>query len=134
VEAVRDSNLNVGGNVLESNGHVVDRARRRADQSVDDVEADRRRRSGRCADLRPSRSATCMSAMRFACASLVNGTQGSGRRGRGRRERREHEAGDRRGQGRDRADPAGPPAGVRIVPFYDRSTLIEQSSTRCGAR
>jgi hypothetical protein len=48
-----------------------------------------------------------------------------GRRHRGAL-RRQHAGGDRRGQSPDRADPPGLPS-VTIVPFYDRSELIQRA-------
>ena len=64
VSAVRDSNLNVGGNVLEVERRLADRARRRADRVRRRHQADRRRRRRTACRSTSSRSRTCRSATR----------------------------------------------------------------------
>ena len=127
VAAVRDSNVNVGGNVLESNGAWLivrgvglDRIGRRH-------QAHRHRRVERRAGLR--RAGRRRAGRRRVPGRVAGqGHEGSGRRRRGRAHRREHEgrSSTRSRRGSRRSQP-GLPAGVTIVPFYDRSELIEQA-------
>src|SRR6266571_2961480 len=127
VAAVRDSNLNVGGNVLDSNGAWLIVRGVGLVQSVDDVKQIVVGASGgvpifveQVADVHLGEA--------FRVASLVNGT-------------REAVGGvvvARSGVNTKQLIDAvktriaqiqpGLPADVRIVPFYDRSALIEQVS------
>src|SRR5438093_11868201 len=127
VAAVRDSNLNVGGNVLGSNGAWLIVRGVGLVQSVDDVKQIAVGASGgvpifveQVADVHLGEA--------FRVASLVNGT-------------REAVGGvvvARSGvntkhvidavKGRIAQIQPGLPADVRLVPFYDRSALIEQVS------
>ena len=127
VAAVRDSNLNVGGNVLESNGAwlivrgvgLIAVGRRR--------QADRRSARRTACRSTSSRWPTCRSATRFAWP-------------RSSRAREEAVGGvvvARTGVNTKEVIDAvkariaqiapGLPPGVTIVPFYDRSDLIEQA-------
>src|SRR5947208_220414 len=127
VAAVRDSNLNVGGNVLDSNGAWLIVRGVGLIQSVEDVKQIAVGASGgvpifveQVADVHLGEA--------FRVASLVNGT-------------RESVGGvvvARSGVNTKQVIDAvktriaqiqpGLPADVRIVPFYDRSALIEQAS------
>jgi Cu(I)/Ag(I) efflux system membrane protein CusA/SilA len=126
VAAVRDSNLNVGGNVLESNGAWLIVRGVGLIASVDDV---KRIVAGASngVPVYVEQVADVKIGDAFRVASLVKGT---------------HEAVGgvvvaRSGvntksvidaiKARIAQIQPGLPAGVKIVPFYDRSTLIEQS-------
>ena len=66
VAAVRDSNVNVGGNVLECERRVADRARRRPDRVGRRRQEDRRRRVERRAGVRRAGRRRAASATPFA--------------------------------------------------------------------
>ena len=124
---MRDSNVNVGGNVLESNGAWLIVRGVGLIASVDDVEADRRRRVERRAGLRRA------GGRRADRRRLPRGVAGQGHatkrsaasssRAPASTPRRSSTPSRRASR---RFEPGLPP-GVTIVPFYDRSTLIEQA-------
>ena len=117
VSAVRASNLNVGGNVLESNGAWLIVRGVGLIASVDDVKrivvggVERRPDLRRAGGERPDRR-------RVPRRVAREGHAGSGRRRRRRAHRRQHEGRHRRGEGAHRADRAGPAAGR-----HDRAVL-----------
>ena len=107
---------------------LADRSRRRADR------IGRRRRSGSSigasngVPVYVEQVADVQIGDAFRVASLVKGTQEAVGGVVVARTGVNTQDGHRRGQGADRADPAGPARrACTIVPFYDRSTLIEQS-------
>lgn len=126
VTAVRDSNLNVGGNVLESNGAWLIVRGVGLIQSVDDV-----RRivigSSNGVPVYVEQVASVQVGNAFRVASLVKGTQEAvggvvvARTGVNTKDVIDAV------KARITQIQPGLPSGVRIVPFYDRSDLIEQS-------
>ncbi len=127
VAAVRDSNLNVGGNVLESNGAWLIVRGVGLIASVDDVKRIVVGAFERRADLRRADRGRSRRRLRFAWRHSS-------------RARRKPSAGSSWLGPASTRKPVidavkariaqiqpGLPAGVTIVPFYDRSTLIEQS-------
>ena len=127
VAAVRDSNLNVGGNVLDSNGAWVIVRGVGLIQSVDDVKQIVIGASGgvpiyveQVADVRVGDA--------FRVASLVKGTKEAvggvvvARTGVNTKQVIDAV------KARMAQIQPGLPAGVTIVPFYDRSELIEQAA------
>ena len=126
VDAVMRSNRNVGGNVVESSGtwtvvrglgliegHRGPRAcrHRRRERRADLPSADRRRQDRRCLSRRGARE----------------GKRGGCRWGRRGALRRQHVDVIARVKEKISALQPGLPRGVTIVPFYDRSALIERA-------
>ena len=127
VAAVRDSNVNVGGNVLESNGAwlivrgvglIAFRRRREARSSS------ARRRACRCTS---SRWPTCRSATPFASRRWSRATKEAVGGVVVARTGVNTKALIDAVKARIAQIEPGLPPGVTIVPFYDRSTLIEQA-------
>ena len=105
VSAVRESNLNVGGNVLESNGAWLIVRGVGLIASVEDLKTDRDRRVERDAGLRRAGRRRA-DRRRVSRGVAGQGNEGSGRRRRGGAHRREHQGGHRCREGADRADSA----------------------------
>ena len=128
VSAVRASNLNVGGNVLESNGAWLIVRGVGLIASVDDVKrivvggCERRPDLRRAGGERPDRQ-------RVPSRLARERDAGSRRRRRRRTNRRQHEGRHRRGESAHRADCAGPPAGR-----HDRAVLRPLGLDRAGGR
>src|ERR671918_500847 len=126
VAAVRDSNLNVGGNVLESSGAWLIVRGVGLIQSVDDVRRIVIGASGGV-PIYVEQVADVQLGDAFRVASLVKGTKEAvggvvvARMGTNTKEVIDAV------KGRIAQIEAGLPAGVKIVPFYDRSDLIEQA-------
>ena len=129
VRAVRKSNANVGGNVLESNGTwsivrgvglvAVGRTTSRSIVvgAANGVPVYVRPGGDGAASATPSASRRSSRASSEAVGGVVVARSG-----------RKRAAGDRRASRRgSRRSSRGCPTGVRIVPFYDRSELIEQA-------
>ena len=127
VAAVRASNVNVGGNVLESNGAWLIVRGVGLIGSVDDVKKDR----GRCVSGRAGVSRAvgrCEDRQRlFASASLVKGANEAVGGVVVARTGVNTKALIDAVKARITQIAPGLPPGVKIVPFYDRSTLIEQA-------
>ena len=134
VAAVRESNLNVGGNVLESNGAWLIVRGVGLIASVDDVKQIVVGASNGV-PVYVEQVADVQIGDAFRVGVARQRDEGSRRRRRRRPHRREHEAGHRRRQGADRADSAGP---ARRASRSCRSTTGRRSSSRrparCGAR
>ena len=126
VSAVRDSNLNVGGNVLESNGAWLIVRGVGLIQSIDDVRRIPVRASGGV-PVYVGQVADVHIGDAFRVASLVKGTQEAvggvvvARTGVNTKEVIDAV------KARIAQIQPGLPADVNIVPFYDRSDLIERS-------
>ena len=110
VSAVRDSNLNVGGNVLESNGAWLIVRGVGLITSVDDVKRIVVGDSNGVPDLRRA-GRKCPDRPRLSRGVTRQGDTGSCRRCHRRPHRRQHEKRHRRRQGAHRANPAWAPAG-----------------------
>src|SRR5687767_11501939 len=126
VAAVRDSNLNVGGNVIESSGAWLIVRGVGLVQSVDDLKKIVIRASGGV-PVYVDQVATVRIGDAFRVASLVKGTQEAvggvvvARIGTNRNTVMQGL------KARIAEIQPGLPPGVRIVPFYDRSGLIERA-------
>jgi Cu(I)/Ag(I) efflux system membrane protein CusA/SilA len=126
ITAVRDSNSNVGGNVLEANGAwTIVRGVGLVEAPDDLAQAPLRAKSG--AALTVADVATVKLGDAFRVASLVKGQQEAvggvvvARAGVNAQEVIDGV------KARIAQIEQGLPEGVRLVPFYDRSTLIEQA-------
>ena len=127
VAAVRDSNVNVGGNVLESNGAWLIVRGVGLIQSVEDIKRIVIGASNGV-PVYVDQVADVHLGDAFRVASLVKGTNEAVGGVVVARSGVNTKAADRRGEGADRADPAGPSRQASaIVPFYDRSELIDQA-------
>jgi Cu(I)/Ag(I) efflux system membrane protein CusA/SilA len=127
VAAVRESNVNVGGNVLDSNGAWLIVRGVGLIQSIDDVKQIVIGASGGV-PIYIEQVADVHMGDAFRVASLVKGTNeavgGVVVAGSGVNTKQLIDA----VKARIAQIQPGLPAGVRIVPFYDRSELIEQAS------
>jgi copper/silver efflux system protein len=126
VAAVRDSNLNVGGNVLESNGAWLIVRGVGLIASVDDVKRIAVGASNGV-PIYVEQVADVHVGDAFRVASLVKGTTEAVGGVVVARSGVNTKAVIDAVKGRIAQIQPGLPAGVRIVPFYDRSTLIAQS-------
>ena len=126
VAAVRDSNLNVGGNVIESSGAWLIVRGVGLVQSVDDLKRIVITASGGV-PVYVDQVATVHIGDAFRVASLVKGTTEAVGGVVVARSGTNTNAVIQAVKARIAEIQPGLPAGVRIVPFYDRSTLIERA-------
>jgi Cu(I)/Ag(I) efflux system membrane protein CusA/SilA len=126
ISAVRDSNLNVGGNVLESNGAWLIVRGVGLVQSVDDLKRIPIRAAGGV-PVYVEQVADVHMGDAFRVASLVKGTNEAVGGVVVARTGVNTKAVIDAVKARIEQIRPGLPAGVSIVPFYDRSTLIERS-------
>ena len=126
VAAVRDSNLNVGGNVIESSGAWLIVRGVGLVQSVDDLKKIVITASGGV-PVYVDQVATVHIGDAFRVASLVKGTSEAVGGVVVARSGTNTNAVIQAVKARIAEIQPGLPAGVRIVPFYDRSTLIERA-------
>ena len=126
VDAVTRSNRNVGGNVVESSGTWTIVRGLGLIESTGRPRADRRRRRQRRADL-PAADRRREDRGRLPRGGAREGHRGGRRRRRRRPLRRSTVDVIARVKEKIAALQAGLPPGVRIVPFYDRSALIERA-------
>ena len=126
VAAVRDSNLNVGGNVIESSGAWLIVRGVGLVQSVDDLKKIVIRASGGV-PVYVDQVATVRIGDAFRVASLVKGTQEAVGGVVVARIGTNTNAVIQGVKARIADIQSGLPPGVRIVPFYDRSSLIERA-------
>ena len=126
VEAVRRSNQNVGGNVLEANGTWSIVRGVGLLESAEDIERIALRASGG-APVYVSQVATVRVGEAFRVASLVKGEREAVGGVIVARSGANAQAVIEGVKARIVQIAPGLPEGVRIVPFYDRSTLIEQA-------
>jgi len=126
VSAVRDSNLNVGGNVIESSGAWLIVRGVGLVQSVDDLKKIVISASSGV-PIYVDQVATVHIGDAFRVASLVKGTSEAVGGVVVARSGANTNAVIQAVKARIEEIQPGLPAGVRIVPFYDRSTLIERA-------
>ena len=126
VAAVRDSNLNVGGNVIESSGAWLIVRGVGLVQSVDDLEKIVIKASGGV-PVFVDQVATVRIGDAFRVASLVKGTQEAVGGVVVARIGTNTNTVIQGVKARIAEIQSGLPPGVRIVPFYDRSSLIERA-------